>query len=159
MLREPTAWILAMIETPPTWAARNAARIAIWILLAILATVAVLQILTWRRDAQDNAAAIDARDATATAAGGITADLATTTTDRQRVEVRITADARQMAIDLETLRRENPDLDHWLRTDVPMQLRDLARQRREARDRLGSTPPGSAAADAGAPAAGSGDAR
>lgn len=159
MLRAPIAWSLPMIDTPQTWAARNAARIAIWILVAILATFAVLQILAWRRDAHANAAAVDERDKTATAAGGIAADLATTTTDRQRVEVRITADTRQMAIDLEQLRRENPDLDHWLRADIPVQLRDLARQRREARDRLGAAAPGSAAADQGAPAAGSGDAR
>lgn len=148
-----------MIDTPQTWAARNAARIAIWFLVTVLVTIAVLQILAWREDAKANATAIDERDRTAAAAGGIAEDLANTTTDRQRVEVRITADTRQMAIDLETLRRENPDLDHWLSADIPVQLRDLARKRREARDRLGSTPPGGAAADPGAPAAGSGDAR
>ena len=148
-----------MIETPQSWLARNAARLAIYALLAVLLVIFVLQVKAWRDDAKANATAIDQRDATATATSDIAADIGTTTTDRQRVEVKITADTRQLVIDLEKLRRENPDLEHWLSADIPVQLRDLARQRREARDRLGTAAPGSAAADPGAPAAGSGDAK
>lgn len=148
-----------MVNTPTTWAARNAARIAIYLLLAIVLVAAVLQVRQWREDAKTGAERIEARDATAGATSGIAADLTTTTTDQQRVEVRISADTRQLAIDLETLRRANPDLDHWMRADIPGELRQLARERREARDRLGAAAPGSGAADPGAPAAGSGDAR
>lgn len=138
-----------MVNTPTTWAARNAARLAVYGLLAVVLVLTVLQVRQWRADAKEGAARIEARDATAGAASGITADLATTTTDQQRVEVRITADTRQLAIDLETLRHANPDLDHWLRGDVPGELRELARKRREARDRLRADPAGSGAADPG----------
>ena len=148
-----------MVNTPQTWVARNAARLAIYLLLAIVLVAAFLQVRQWRDDAKTGAERIEARDATAAAASGITADLATTTTDQQRVEVRITADTRQLAIDLETLRRANPDLDHWLRGDIPGELRQLARERREARERLGVGAAGSGAADPGAPAPGRGDAR
>lgn len=148
-----------MIDTPQSWAARNAARIAIYVLVAVLLIAAWLQIRTWREDAQEGAARIEARDNTAAAAGGIATDLSSTTADRQRVEVRITADTAQLARDLETMRRENPDLDHWLRADIPVQLRELARQRREARDRLAPAAPGSGGTDPGAPAAGAGNAR
>jgi len=148
-----------MVNTPTTWAARNAARIAIYLLLAIVLVATVLQVRQWREDAKTGAARIEARDATAAATTGIAADLSTTTTDRQRVEVRITADTRQLAIDLETLRRANPDLDHWLRADIPGELRQLARERREARDRLRAGAPGSGTADQGAQAAGNGDPR
>lgn len=148
-----------MVNTPTTWAARNAARIAIYLLLAIVLAAVVLQVRQWREDAKTGAERIEARDATAGAASGITADLSATTTDQQRVEVRISADTRQLAIDLETLRRANPDLDHWMRADIPGELRQLARERREARDRLRAATPGSGTADPGAPAPGSGDAR
>lgn len=148
-----------MIETPSTWAARNAARIAIWILATIIVVILLLQIRAWRNAANEAPARIEARDATAAAAGAIATDLTTTTTDRQLVEVRIRADTAQMARDLESLRRENPDLDHWLRADIPLELRQLARQRREARDRSGAAAPGSAGADQGATAPGAGDAR
>lgn len=141
-----------MVNTPTTWAARNAARIAIYLLLAIVLVVAVLQVRQWREDAKTGAERIEARDATAGATSGIAADLTTTTTDQQRVEVRITADTRQLAIDLEALRRENPSVDYWMRGDIPGELRELARKRREARDRLRAAAPGSGAADPGAPA-------
>ena len=110
-------------------------------------------------DAKTGAERIEARDATAGAASGIAADLTTTTTDQQRVEVRITADTRQLAIDLETLRRENPSVDYWMRGDIPGELRELARARREARDRLGAAAPGSGAADPGTAAAGDAEPR
>ncbi|QZI85868.1 i-spanin [Stenotrophomonas phage Suso] len=146
-----------MIDTPQSWAARNAARLAIYLLLAIVLVATWLQIRTWREDARTGAERIEQRDNTAAAAGAIADDLATTTTDRQRVEVRITADTAQMARDLEKLRRENPSLDHWMRADIPVQLRELARQRREARDRLATGAAGRGAADQGARAPGSGD--
>lgn len=148
-----------MVNTPQTWAARNAARLAVYGLLAIVLVAGFLQVRQWRTDAKTGAERIEARDATAGAASGITADLSATTTDQQRVELTITADTRQLAIDLETLRRANPDLDHWLAGPVPDELRQLARERREARDRLRAAAPGSGTADPGAPAAGSGDAR
>ena len=148
-----------MVNTPTTWAARNAARIAIYLLLAIVLVVAVLQVRQWREDAKAGAERIEARDATAGATSGIAADLTTTTTDQQRVEVRITADTRQLAIDLETLRRENPSVDYWMRGDIPGELRELARARREARDRLGAAAPGSGAADPGTAAAGDAEPR
>lgn len=148
-----------MVNTPQTWAARNAARLAIYGLLAIVLVGAFLQVRQWREDAKTGAERIEARDATAAATTGIATDLSTTTTDQQRVEVRISADTRQLAIDLETLRRANPDLDHWMRADIPGELRQLARERREARDRLRAGAPGSGTADPGAPAPGSGDAR
>ena len=136
-----------MTTTPQTWAARNAARLAIYLLLAIVLVAVWLQVRQWRDDAQTGAERIEARDATATATTGIATDLATTTTDQQRVEVRVTADTRQLAIDLETLRRANPDVDFWMRGDVPGELRELARERREARDRLRPAAAGRAAAD------------
>ena len=148
-----------MVNTPQTWAARNAARLAIYLLLAIVLVAAVLQVRQWREDAKTGAERIEARDATAGAASGIATDLSTTTTGQQQVQVRITADTRQLAIDLETLRRENPSVDYWMRGDIPGELRELARKRREARDRLGAAAPGSGAADQGAPAPGDAEPR
>ena len=135
------------IETPQTWLARNAARLAIYVLLAILAVILFLQVRQWRDDAKTGAERIESRDATAAATTGIAADLGTTTTDQQRVEVCISADTARLAIDLEALRNANPDVDHWMRADIPGELRELARQRREARDRLRPAAPGSGAAD------------
>lgn len=148
-----------MIDSPQTWAARNAARLAIYLLLAVIVVAVFLQIRAWRDDAHAGAERIEQRDRTAQAAGAIADDLASTTTDRQRVEVHINADTAQLARDLEKLRRENPDLDHWLRADIPVQLRELARQRREARDRLAPAAPGGGGNDQGAPAAGAGNPR
>lgn len=148
-----------MVNTPQTWAARNAARLAIYLLLAIVLVAAVLQVRQWREDAKTGAERIEARDATAGAASGIATDLTTTTTGQQQVQVRITADTRQLAIDLETLRRENPSVDYWMRGDIPGELRELARKRREARDRLRAAAPGSGAADPGTPAPGDAEPR
>lgn len=148
-----------MVNTPQTWAARNAARLAIYLLLAIVLVAAVLQVRQWREDAKTGAERIEASDATAGAASGIATDLTTTTTGQQQVQVRITADTRQLAIDLEALRRENPSVDYWMRGDIPGELRELARKRREARDRLGAAAPGSGAADPGAPAPGDAEPR
>lgn len=147
------------MTTPQTWAARNAARLIIYTLLALLLIAAWLQVRQWRDDAKTGAERIEARDATAAAASGIAGDLTTTTTDQQRVEVRITADTARLAIQLEELRNANPDVDFWMRGDIPGELRELARERREARDRLGAGAPGGPATDPGAPAAGAGDAR
>lgn len=147
------------MATPRTWAARNAARLAIYALVAIVLVLAWLQVRQWRDDARTGAQRIEARDATAGAASGMADDLTTTTTDRQRVEVRIVADTRQLAIDLETLRHANPAVDDWLRRPIPGELRELARERREARDRLRADPPGGGTADQGAPADRPGDAR
>lgn len=148
-----------MPNTPETWAARNAARIAIWILVAVLVAIAVWQVRQWRADAKEGAARIEARDETAAAAGAIAEDLTSTTTDQQRVEVQISADTRQLAIDLESLRRENPTVEHWLSGPIPDELRELARKRREARDRLTGAADGGGSADPGTPADGSDPAR
>lgn len=139
-----------MVNTPQTWAARNAARIAVWLLVTIVVVGLLWQVKQWRDDAKTGADRIEARDATAAATTGIAADLGDATTGQQRVEVHISADTRQLAIDLETLRNANPNVDHWMRGDIPGELRELARKRREARDRLRAAAPGSGTADQGA---------
>lgn len=136
-----------MIDTPQTWLARNAARLAIYGLLAVVLVLAVLQVLQWREDAKTGAERIEARDATAGAATGITQDLGDTAAEQQQVEVRIVTDTARMTAQLETIRREKPDVDRWLADPVPVELRELARQRRQARERSGDPAAGSGAAD------------
>ena len=142
-----------MVDTPQAWAARNAARLVIYLLLAVILVTAFFVIKQWREDAKAAPAMLEQRDAIATATGEIAGDLTTATEARQRVEVAITTDTRQLAIDLETLRRANPDLDHWLDGDIPGELQQLAAERQRARDRLGAGADGSQGTDPGAPAA------
>lgn len=136
-----------MIETPQGWATRNAARLAVYALLAIVLVLGFLQVRQWRADAKTGADRIEARDKTTQAATAIGEDLDRVTTDQRAVEVIITADTRQLAKDLERLRRENPSMDSWLSADIPGELRELARERREARERLGNAAPGSGATE------------
>lgn len=145
--------------TPQTAAAQLLARVLAALLLLGALLALTYQVYRWRDDAKTGAERIEARDRTSEAASGIAGDLGTTTTDQQRVEVRITADTRQLAIDLETLRRESPTVDDWLRAPVPDELRQLARARREARERLGAGAPGSGATDPGEAASRTSDAR
>ena len=136
-----------MIDTPQTWMARNAARLAVYALAAVVLVLAWINIQRWRQDAKEGAARIEARDATAGAATGITADMQTTSAEQQQVEVRIVTDTGRMFAQLETIRREKPDVDRWLDEPVPPELLQLARQRREARERSGDPGAGGRAAE------------
>lgn len=146
-----------MIETPQTWLARNAARLAIYTLLAVLLAVAFFTIKGWRDDAKTRGEAIEKRDATATATTGIAQDLGEATAQSRAVEVHISNDTRALTAALEALRNEKPNVDAWLDAPVPDELRQLAREKRESRDRLGLAADGSNRADAGAPAPGAGN--
>lgn len=146
-----------MIDTPQTWLARNAARLAIYALLAVLVLGAWFTITGWREDAKISTAALEQSTATAAATTGIATDLGQATADRDQVQVHITNDTRALTAAVEALRNEKPNVDAWLDAPVPDELRDLARQRREARDRLRAAADGSHGADPGAGAAGSGN--
>jgi len=127
------------------------------VLLAVVLLFIVLQVRQWRADAKEAPARIEARDATAGATTDIAADLGAATDEQHQVEVRIITDTRQLQTRLETIRRESPTVDAALATPIPVELRELARARREARDRLGAAADGGAGADQGTAAAGSGN--
>lgn len=133
--------------------------------LAVAAVIVLAVIVLWfawlaARDRVKTAdATIEAQAQTAQATSGITQDLGATQAEAARVEVTVHTDTAQLARQLEAQRHANPDLDRALSQPWPSQLRELARARRIARDRLGAAAPGSPAADPGAPAPGNGNAR
>lgn len=129
------------------WLAKNGARLLVYALLALVLLLGWLQVQRWRADAKEGAARIEARDQTAKAATGITADLGEATDGRQQVEVRVVTDTARMALEIERIRNEKPTVDRWLSDPVPVELRELARQRREARERSGDPEAGGRAAD------------
>lgn len=126
------------------------------VLVLVVLLFVVLQVRQWRADAQAAPARIEARDATAGATTGIAADLGEASEEQHQVEVRIITDTRQLQTRLETIRRESPTVDAALAAPIPVELRELARARREARDRLGAAADGSAGADQRAAATGAG---
>lgn len=128
------------------WLTEHAAKIFIAAVVGVLLFVGIRQVLAWRDEAIASRAIIDSKDKTAEVTSGITADLGLATTGQQQVQVHITTDTQKLAQDLEALRHANPDVDSWLALPVPMQLRELAHQRRLDRDRLAPAPAGSAAA-------------
>lgn len=148
-----------MSVTPQGFFAKHGARLAIYVLLALVIGGVFLQVRQWREDAKTGAERIEQRDSTAAAAGGIAEDISHTTTEQQRVEIIVAADTRKLTAELEILRRENAPVDDWLRRPVPVELRELARQRREARDRLGAVAPGRGGNDQGEAADGRDSAR
>jgi type II secretory pathway pseudopilin PulG len=147
------------MDTPATWATRQVIGL---ILLAVVIIALVAIGYRWK-SAQDkhaaDAATISQQGQTAQATDAITKDLGTTQAEAQRVEVTVRTDTAALARNLERLRHENPSLDSRLAEPWPAELRELARQRRLARDRPGVAAPGGRPADPRAPAPGSGDAR
>lgn len=129
-----------------TWLEAHAAKLFIAAVLGVFLFLLVQQVLSWRDEAIDSRAIIAAKTATATATTGITTDLGKATDGQQAVQVRITTDTQKLAVDLEKLRHANPTVDSWLAEPVPVQLRELAKQRRQDRDRLATAAPGSTAA-------------
>lgn len=147
------------LETPQGWATRQV--IGAGILVALIIGL-VWYGYHWKSNQVEHAqdkATIAEQAGTAKATSEINTDLGTTQAEAQRVEVTVHTDTAALARQLEKLRHENPDLDARLAEPWPSELRELARQRRLARDRLGAGATGSGPADPGTPAPGSGDAR
>jgi DNA-directed RNA polymerase alpha subunit len=115
-----------------------ATRILIWALTAIVVVAVFLQIRQWREDAKTGADRIEQRDRTAEATVGIAEDLQVETDERGAIEQALAVEATRTYAYVEERRRASPDLDAALRERWPAELRDAARARREARDRLRS---------------------
>lgn len=128
-------------------------KVIIAVLIAIILGLGIKQAVDWRDQAKTAQSAIEQRDKTAGAATGITADLTKSTEGQQRVERTVQVDTAALAAAIEKTRHANPSVDNWLNQPVPDQLRELAKQRREARQRPAAAQPGSPAADKGTPAA------
>jgi hypothetical protein len=98
----------------------------------------------WRVAAKENAAALSQADATAGATEATTGALSGVVTETQRVEVVVTQGRAAAAQAVQELSNADPTVRDLRALPIHPGMRDIARQRREARDRpAGATPGGS----------------
>lgn len=115
--------------------------------LAVLLLVAALAGLGWyyrsavaRAEAAE--AALSEATATAQATEATTGALGAVQADTQRVEVVVTQGRAAAAQAIQELSNADPSIADLRARPIPDSLRDIARARREARDRPAGAPPG-----------------
>jgi hypothetical protein len=131
----------------------DATRLVIFAALVIGGWFAVRQALEWRDQANAAKAVIAQHDQTAKATTGIGHDIAKATAGRDQATARLVDETRRLNAEVERLRHVDKAVDDFLVMPVPPSLRQLARQRREQRDRPGPAAAGSSPAHPGTPAA------
>jgi hypothetical protein len=125
------------------------------LLLRGIAAVVVLAAIGWGvhtyRSAIERAevaeAALSQATATATATAATTGALIGVQTETQRVEVVVTQGRAAAAIAVQELSDADPTVSDLRARPIPHGLRDIARARREARDRSAGAEAGGAGAD------------
>lgn len=97
-----------------------------------------------RDDAKKTAATLEQVIRTDKAASDIATESGATKAEVQRVEVVVTQARQTYQQQYQEVKREDPDVAGWAGGAVPDRLRDLARTRREQRERSGCTGDGCA---------------
>ena len=107
------------------------------LLLALL----VLGYRSWKtgQDAKDD---LDQAQRTDQAASGIVTDINSGQSDAAKVDITVTDARSEYYRGYQDAKREDPAVADLASTPIPQRLRDLARQRREARERSGRVGPG-----------------
>jgi len=101
----------------------------------------------WRVAAKENAAALSQADATAGATTVTTGALSGALADAQRVEIVVTQGRAAAAQAVQELSNADPTVRELRALPIHPGMRDIARQRREARDRPAGAPAGGSGAD------------
>lgn len=133
------------LPTPP-----NPYVVGLKILLLVLVLVGLgyagYKINSWRIAAEKNGNAVEQLNRTGQATTDIAKDVAAAVGDTAVKEGAVTTTRIEHVHKYEVLRNENKDVRDYTNRAVPMQLRELAKARRESRERLGSNEAGSPAA-------------
>jgi hypothetical protein len=95
----------------------------------------VKYVLDLRSENSQLKATVDQQGQTATAAGTITGATGSALDDRQRLDIVVTQAGVKYAQQYGELKREDENVRGWADGVVPVSVRNLARQRRLARDR------------------------
>lgn len=125
------------------------------LLLRVIAVVVVLAAIGWGvqtyRDALERAqeaeAALSQANATAGATAATTGALSGVQTETQRVEVVVTQTRADAARAIQELSNADPTVADLRARPIDQRMRDIARARREARDRSAGAEAGGAGAD------------
>lgn len=104
--------------------------------------VGLLIFLGWlwlqsRDERQQTQASAEQGVRTGVAVTGITQDASDAADETQRVEITVTDARSAYQRGYQDAKREDPSIADWAAQPVPQRLRDLARERRLARERLG----------------------
>jgi hypothetical protein len=118
------------ISIVPLWARLLAAGIALALLIWLGFTVA-----GWRQDAAEAKAALAQANAQAKATSAIAADAGQAQQERQALDITIHQSRAESERAFEELRRANPSIAAYADEPIPDGLRELARARRESRER------------------------